>query len=355
MSVALDRKTLLSLSPINTLNPEHLQWLLTKAEAIQVRSGERLFTEGDSTKTHFYVVDGEIELKGENHPPHRVKAGSTEARKPLAHAFPRPVTATAKTRAKVIKIDSELLDIMLTWDQTGTYSVEEVEEDETEPETDWMTRLLQTKAFHQIPPANIQAMFMRMQAVSYRAGDVVIRQGDEGDFFYIITEGRCEVTRTTPANPDGVSLAELAIGDSFGEEALISNAARNATITMLTDGSMMRLAKSDFIELLNAPLLQWVGYQQACELVAKQGAQWLDARLPSEHEHSRITGSINIPLIFLRMKAASLDAGRRYIAYCDTGRRSSAAAYLLAERGFDILVLEGGLASVPPEALETAG
>jgi rhodanese-related sulfurtransferase len=118
---------------------------------------------------------------------------------------------------------------------------------------------------------------------------------------------------------------------------------------------MMRLAKSDFIELLNAPLLQWVGYQQACELVAKQGAQWLDARLPSEHEHSRITGSINIPLIFLRMKAASLDAGRRYIAYCDTGRRSSAAAYLLAERGFDILVLEGGLASVPPEALETAG
>jgi CRP-like cAMP-binding protein len=353
MSVALDRKTLLSLSPINTLNPEHLQWLLTKAEALRVRMGETLFTKGDQKKAHYYVVEGEVQLEGDERPSRRIKAGSPEARQPLAHSFPRPVTATAKTACKLIRIDSELLDIMLTWDQTGSYSVEELQEDDVEPETDWMTRVLQTKAFHQIPPANIQAMFMRMEPVRYQAGEIVINQGDEGDYFYIITEGRCRVTRSTPSNSEGVNLAELAVGDSFGEEALISAAKRNATIAMLTDGAMVRLAKSDFIELLNAPLLQWVGYQQACDLVAKEGAQWLDARLPSEYENSHIPGSINIPLIFLRLKAGSLEPGKRYIAYCDTGRRSSAASFLLTERGFDVLVLEGGLASVPAEALQT--
>ena len=109
-----------------------------------------------------------------------------------------------------------------------------------------MTALLQTKAFHRIPPANIQAIFMRMQRVDYRAGEVVIKQGDDGDYFYVIVKGTCAVTRETPLNSDGIKLAELGIGDTFGEEALISDAKRNATITMLTDGALMRLGKEDF-------------------------------------------------------------------------------------------------------------
>ena len=109
-----------------------------------------------------------------------------------------------------------------------------------------------------IPPANIQAIFMRMQRVAYRAGDVVIRQGDEGDYFYAIVSGKCVVTRETPLNKDGIKLAELGVGDTFGEEALISEAKRNATVTMLTDGVLMRLDKKDFRELMNEPLLQWV-------------------------------------------------------------------------------------------------
>ena len=126
-----------------------------------------------------------------------------------------------------------------------------------------MTTLLQTKAFHRIPPANIQAIFMRMQRVPYRAGEVVIKQGDEGDYFYAIVSGKCVVTRETPLNKEGIKLAELGVGDTFGEEALIAEAKRNATVTMLTDGVLMRLNKQDFRELMNEPLLQWVTYEQA--------------------------------------------------------------------------------------------
>ena len=94
-----------------------------------------------------------------------------------------------------------------------------------------MTTLLQTKAFHRIPPANIQAIFMRMQRVDYKAGEVVIKQGDEGDYFYVIVKGKCAVTRETPLNKEGIKLAELGMGDTFGEEALISDAKRNANVT----------------------------------------------------------------------------------------------------------------------------
>ena len=52
-----------------------------------------------------------------------------------------------------------------------------------------MTALLQTKAFHKIPPANIQAVFMRLQRIDYRAGEVIIKQGDVGDYFYVVVKG----------------------------------------------------------------------------------------------------------------------------------------------------------------------
>jgi rhodanese-related sulfurtransferase len=239
-------------------------------------------------------------------------------------------------------IDSDLLDVLLTWDQTGQYEVAELRGDGLDVTGDWMTTLLQTKAFHRIPPANIQAIFMRMQRINYRARDIVIKQGTEGDFFYVVVAGKCVVTRETPLNKEGIKLAELGPGDSFGEEALIAEAKRNATVTMSTDGTLMRLGKADFQTLLNEPLLQWVDYEAAKEIVAG-GGKWLDVRLPSEFQN--IDDAVNIPLYFIRLKLNALDKNIQYVVCCDTGRRSSAAAYILSERGFEAYVLKGGLAA----------
>jgi rhodanese-related sulfurtransferase len=85
-----------------------------------------------------------------------------------------------------------------------------------------------------------------------------------------------------------------------------------------------------------------VSNDQARDIIAK-GGRWLDVRLPSEHQNLSIDGSLNIPLYFIRLKLSTLDPKIPYVVYCDTGRRSSAAAYVLVERGFDAYVLRGGL------------
>jgi rhodanese-related sulfurtransferase len=254
------------------------------------------------------------------------------------------MTAKARDRVQYISIDSDLLDVMLTWDQTGSYEVSELKGDSTVGGDDWMTMLLQTKAFHKIPPANIQAIFMRMQQINYKAGDVVLKQGAEGDYFYVLTRGKCLVTRETPLNKEGIKLAELAVGDTFGEEALISDAKRNATVTMLTDGAVMRLGKDDFKRLLNEPMLDWVSAAEA-EQIVHDGGRWLDVRLPSEFENHHYDGAINIPLYFIRLKINTLDPKKKYVVCCDTGRRSSAGAYILSERGYNVYVLRGGINS----------
>jgi rhodanese-related sulfurtransferase len=247
-------------------------------------------------------------------------------------------------RIEYLSIDSDMLDVMLTWDQTGSYEVNELSaaNEDMPASDDWMTTLLQTKALHRIPPANIQAIFMRMQRVEYKAGDTVIKQGDDGDYFYVVVKGKCAVTRETPLNRDGIRLAELGMADTFGEEALISDAKRNANVTMLTDGTLMRLGKEDFRTLLNEPMLQWVDMEKAKALVAN-GARWLDVRLPSEFENYHMDGAINLPLYFIRLKLKTLARDVHYVVCCDTGRRSSAGAYILSERGFHASVLRGGL------------
>ena len=331
-------------SPLDGLKRDNLAALARKVQVRELSPGQVLFKEGDTEKRTIYIVAGILELQDSGKTVGTVEGGTDFARNPVAPVFPRRVSAKARDRVQFISIDSDLLDVMLTWDQTGTYEVSEFSGDSGEDEgnEDWMTMLLQTKAFHKIPPANIQAIFMRMQQINYRSGDVILKQGAEGDYFYVLTRGSALVTRETPLSKDGIKLAELQVGDTFGEEALISDAKRNATVTMQSDGAVMRLGKEDFKTLLNEPMLDWVDATQA-EQIISEGGQWLDVRLPSEFENQHLDGAINIPLYFIRLKINTLDQKRKYIVCCDTGRRSSAGAYILSERGFQAYVLRGGI------------
>jgi len=343
-SKTVDLSLLRSFSPLDGLKAENLHALARKTTLRELGADQVLFKEGDTEKRTIYLVNGAIELLKGGESVGLIRAGTPEARNPLVPTIPRRYGAVVASRSiEYLVIDSDMLDVMLTWDQTGSYEVNELNGD-TVSADDWMTTLLQTKAFHKIPPANLQAIFMRLQRTDYRAKDVIIKQGDEGDYFYVIVKGKCLVTRETPLNKEGIKLAELSMGDTFGEEALIADAKRNASVTMLTDGTLMRLGKEDFKTLLNEPLLHWVSYDQAKQIVAN-GGQWLDVRLPSEFENYRLPQAVNIPLYFLRLKLKSLDAKVHYVVCCDTGRRSSAAAYILSERGFQASVLRGGLAT----------
>ncbi len=331
-------------SPLDGLKRDNLAALARKVQIRELSPGQLLFKEGDSEKRTIYVVSGILELVDQAKVVGKVEGGTDVARNPVAPVFPRRVTAKARDRVQFISIDSDLLDVMLTWDQTGTYEVSELQGKSDQGGEDWMTMLLQAKAFHKIPPANIQAIFMRMQQINYRSGDVILKQGAEGDYFYVLIRGSALVTRETPLSKEGIKLAELHVGDTFGEEALISEAKRNATVTMQSDGAVMRLGKDDFKKLLNEPMLDWVSMTQAEDII-RSGGQWLDVRLPSEFENQHLDGAINIPLYFIRLKISTLDHSKRYIVCCDTGRRSSAGAYILSERGYQAYVLQGGINS----------
>lgn len=338
-----DLDTLKTLIPLNSLAPSNFRELVAQTTIEQLPAEHTLFAEGDKDGNTFYLLRGEIALtSGEDSEERIVAAGSDKARYALAHLKPRQFTGVARTDITVARMRSTVLDRLLTVDQATGY---EVTEFNGAQDTEWMWRMLTNKAFNILPPENINAMFARMEPVETKAGQVIVRQGEPGDFYYIIKFGHATVSVKLESGKVGL-LSELGEGDAFGEEALLSGAARNATVIMKTDGVLMRLAKKDFDELLKAPVVRWVSPSESKRMV-KGGAGLVDVRLEDEHRAGAIKGSMNIPLYLLRLKAGSLDPKQPYIVYCQTGSRSCVAAFLLSQRGFDVYSLQGGLDAIP--------
>ena len=142
-----------------------------------------------------------------------------------------------------------------------------------------------------------------------------------------------------------VGFVGLVRGDTFGEDALLTNSTRNATVVMKTAGKLMRLSSKDFTEVMKPPVVDWVTPGQASILV-RQGAIVLDVRLPEEFNDRAVKGAVNVPLFMLRERAADFERGRKVVVYCNTGERSAAAAFILSKMGVPVFALQGGLSAM---------
>jgi len=342
------QEILRDLIPLNSLTESRYQEITSSLTIEDITAGSYLFSEGDRDNRSIYLLDGVVNLiDATGEVSGVISAGTDLARSPLANQQPRLVTACAVTKSVIASIDSTLLDVMLTLDQ----SVEGKSKPAgTRASENWVTRMLQSEALIKLSPPDIQKLLLKLETVNVNAGDVIINQGDEGDYFYMIREGKCAVTRLAAGGGWDVPLAELCPGDCFGEEALVSEVKRNATISMVTDGTLMRLSKKIFVELLKKNHVHYINYEQATAAV-KEGGTWLDVRLADEHSRYSIDTSINVPLFMVRDRAHGLDPDKKYIICCDTGRRSAAAAFLLSQRGLEVCVLEGGMNNSIPADL----
>jgi MFS family permease len=103
--------------------------------------------------------------------------------------------------------------------------------------------LLQAIAmFGPLSPVILDALARGLVPVRFAAGDVVVREGDESDRFYVIESGNVRVTAT-----DGHLLREEGPGDYFGEIGLLRDVPRTATITAIDDVVLLALSREEFL------------------------------------------------------------------------------------------------------------
>jgi CRP-like cAMP-binding protein len=149
----VELSVLRSFSPLDGLKRDNLYALARKTVLRELGAGRLLFKEGDTDRRTVYLVSGDVELRSAERVVATLSGGTPDAKNAIAPGQPRRFTARAVTDIEYISVDSDLLDVLLTWDQTGTYEVKEIAGAQSSDNDDWMTVLLQTKAFHRIPPA----------------------------------------------------------------------------------------------------------------------------------------------------------------------------------------------------------
>ncbi|MCB1745807.1 MAG: cyclic nucleotide-binding domain-containing protein [Gammaproteobacteria bacterium] len=332
-----------ALTPLGSLSEASQAQVLNTSEVLHFPRGAFVFREGERDNYSFYLLEGRLELVSGGQTVQRVVGGTPDASCALAQLQPRKMSAKAESEVAVLRVNRDLVEKLLAADVAAGDDAIQVDDIDTAEQDDWMTRMLQSELFAKLPASNIHRIFSRLETVDVKRDEVVVRQDEPGDYYYVIVSGRAEVARSAGPRAPSYRLALIGAGDAFGEEALVGDAPRNASVRMLTDGQLVRLGKEDFIDLIRTPLLNAVDYETASNLVSVRNAQWLDVRFPEEHRAGAIENSLNHPVNTLRMHSGRLDPGRPYIVYCDGGARSAIAAFLLAERGFDVHVLAGGM------------
>lgn len=339
----VDETLLRRFVPMNGLDEAHISPLVPFAGISELRPGESIPTNFKTSDQAYYVVYGELELYAGSTLAGTVKAGSEEARFPLSHLQLSFDSASARGAVRLLRVDRARVSALLILEEPSAGATTHRRATQSPLDSrQIVARLLKSQIFSHIPPANVQRLLELAEPVPVHAGDVVIRQGERGNYCYILMEGRCSVTRRDAGEILPRTLGELGPGDSFGEEVLGEKGVRRSTVTMRTDGWLRRLSNAQFAQLAGKSSMRQVSWQQAQTLVAR-GAKWLDVRLADEHRNDGIPGSLNIPLAEVGGRSRELDRKVTYIVCCNTGQRSIAASILLREQGFSVCVLEDGL------------
>jgi len=334
-------ETLSVFRPLHGLQHDHLKALQDTMELRWLFTGDELLAEGQFDTHIYYLLYGTVE--------YHYSDGRVSVREayqqftPLANDQPRPCRVVAAADCGVVVFDREHLDTLLTWSQVSEYLLAELAcNHDLDEDADWMDAILRSNLFLKVPPTNVAAIFQYVTSQTVYAGEVIIRQGELGDCCYFIKEGCARVTRNQGGEAE--LLADIGPGRCFGEDALVQETVRNASVTMSSDGVLMVLQKQHFLELLKAPRMpsfRWSDWKRLEDKLVM-----VDVRTEAEYNQGHFPGAINIPLSLLSLKRRLLPLNKSLVLYCDSGRRSTAATYLLIQQGIGALCLKGGLQGI---------
>ncbi|WP_221799249.1 cyclic nucleotide-binding domain-containing protein [Oceanobacter mangrovi] len=318
--------------PFEDLSAKALEELIPHFKTQQFKPKAVVFKRNQPDEYCHYLLSGTLDLIDEDFQVSRYE-GEDEANI-LALDATHPshkFSAVAVTDCEVAMIPRRYISLISTWIELA------LSDDENE-DNDWLETLLTSDLFNRVPPGNIQQLLSRFEEREVTLGDVLIREGDEGNECYVIKEGRALVTRGSGRNEE--TLAALSNGALFGEDSLISELPRSATITMTSDGVVMVLSKEDFNTLLKTPVVEYIKEDKLPELIedSDTGVVLLDVRTEQEAEQSPIPRARNIPLAKLRNHLDDLNKNFIYVVQGEG--RAEAAAYVLSEDGFNVMVLQ---------------
>jgi CRP-like cAMP-binding protein len=320
-----------------------LRALSEKLTIIEFPAGTEIIKEGSTADAFFFIGGGVVEVLKKTRFDQNAKIsiiGPNESvgEMALLTCSNRTATVVAKTDVTLYRLkkqdfediaQSDAMFSSVLTDKTKSY--------------DQYNEVKILQPFALLEPEKMLALFSRMTEHKYSPGQNIITQGEKGEKYYIIKSGKASVIRKDKGK-DPEQIAVLTSGQGFGEEAMIREKPRNATVQATEDTTVLVLEKKDFDQILRKSFIEW-DFPEDIPEDQRGRYVFIDARVEPEYEDEHIEGAINIPLEILREKYDELDKNKEYYTYCTTDSRGMSAAFLMKSMGFKVKTLRGGLSA----------
>lgn len=133
--------------------------------------------------------------------------------------------------------------------------------------------------FLEIPALDIMRLLKVSKDVPAKRGDVIVREGEPGDGFFVIGKGEYEVRKrrhdaNAPADDPGTVLVRLGELSFFGEMSLVTHAPRAATVVCVEEGRLKKFPTDAFEKLLEAgDLAAYKVIRNMCRILAERLAR----------------------------------------------------------------------------------
>ncbi|HTY71064.1 MAG TPA: cyclic nucleotide-binding domain-containing protein [Actinomycetes bacterium] len=222
--------------PVEVLND-----LAGRVELLQIGRGQPVFRQGERALACYVVRSGTLEVVEEapdEGPVRTLRAlvrGDTFGELALLQGSVRTATVRATSDAEVYVLGKSAVDRLLADVATLPEYV-----------TTWQqcADLAALPAFEHLDPGRLTELVQRGRWIDVAPGQAVVRQGEEGDAFYVVSRGQLAV------DEDGHEVRTLHAGDHFGEVALLLDIMRTATVRAVTPSRVFRLEREDFDVML---------------------------------------------------------------------------------------------------------
>jgi cGMP-dependent protein kinase len=218
---------------------EELHDLVDAFEPQYVPMGSVVIQEGDEGD-HFYVMEkGGVDVFEKDVHKCSLYSGVAFGEIALLYSCPRTATVQAKYDCKLWVINRRAFRGI-----TAQHKKRRLE-----LKSDFLKKVkIHDKVLGDIlKPSEINSMALATKVQKFKAGNAIVRQGERGDAFYMIEEGKVDVyINEKGARP----IVTLQKGSFFGEKALLSSDVRTATCVASTDVKCMLIGREDFVLML---------------------------------------------------------------------------------------------------------
>ena len=283
--------------PFQAMSPAELSTVAEHTQTLNLPARRWLLRQGRRLQGSYYLDRGRVRVFS---PQRDIDHQSAAARRPI---YPGCEAICTLSPVHLLHVDTSAIAFLLATAQDGAGT----------PPEPWQRRFLRSPLLQRLDAGVWQQLVSALQERRFAAGELLIAEGRPAHDFFVLKEGRAAVRCR------GATLAELIPGDFFGEDALIMDARRNATVAALEPGAVLRLPKDRFASLLVDNVVRFVRRAGEGECI-DLSADW--------------------PLARLREALGELDPKRRYHVVGGALPERALATFILTQKGFDAWPVE---------------